>query len=317
MPVGAWSGWPASSRSDPLTSLRRNRYDFHAHSARSDGVLPPAELYAAMTAAGLRAAAITDHDSLAAPVELWALGLGGPDRAPGSGPRLISGVEINTLPGAEAAPLPEAPVEVHILGLGVDPAAPALTAALERQRHLRRERIERMAQRLRALGLPIDEQLATTLGPEVAAPGRPHLARALIRTGLATSVDDAFDRYLSRGRPAYVPRTGLGPREAVEAIVAAGGLAVLAHTADAPDRAAFVGRLQDWGLGGLEVHYGGMGRPYTAEQVDRLARFAAERGLLASGGTDYHGDTMSYGEAIGLTHVPDAAAEAILAAAGV
>ncbi|MGH2467295.1 MAG: PHP domain-containing protein [Candidatus Limnocylindrales bacterium] len=269
-----------------------------------------------MAAAGLRAAAVTDHDSLAAGEELAAAGLGGPDRPPGSGPRLISGVEINTLPGLEVPRPPEAPVEVHILGLGVDPTAPDLTAALERQRALRRERVARMAERLRELGLPIDDELAATLGPDVAAAGRPHLARALILAGHATSVDDAFDRYLSRGRPAYVARVGLSAQEAIAAIAAAGGIAILAHTADAPERPAYVAQLQAWGLRGLEVYYGGMGRPFSPEQVGRLARFAEERGLLASGGTDYHGDTMSYREAIAETHLPDRAAEALLAAIG-
>ena len=174
-----------------------------------------------------------------------------------------------------------------------------------------------MAERLRDLGLPIDDELARALGPEVASAGRPHLARALIAAGHASSVDDAFARYLSRGRPAFVDRLALSPQEAIEAVTGAGGMAVLAHTVDAPDRPDFVSRLQDWGLGGLEVYYGGMGRPYAAEQVERLARFAAERQLLASGGTDYHGDTMSYREAIASSpRLPDSAAEALLAALG-
>ena len=269
-----------------------------------------------MAAAGLRAVAITDHDTLAADGELRAAGLGGPARPPGSGPLLVSGVEINTLPAPGLPRDPDAPVEVHILGLGVDPASPVLEAALVRQRALRRERIERMTERLRELGLGVDDELSAALGPAVASAGRPHLARALIAAGYASSVDDAFARYLSRGRPAFVDRLGLDPRAAIEAVVGAGGLAVLAHTVDAPDRPDYVARLQTWGLAGLEVYYGGMGRPYTAEQVARLASFAAERQLLACGGTDYHGDTMSYREAIALTHIPDRAAEALLAALG-
>jgi 3',5'-nucleoside bisphosphate phosphatase len=267
-----------------------------------------------MRAAGLRAASITDHDTVAAWDELRSAGLGGPDRPVGSGPLLIAGVEINTLPDAGGTPEEERPAEVHILGLGVDPHAPTLSDALERQRRLRRERIGRIVARLRELGMPIDRPLAETLGPEVASAGRPHIARALMRAGHATSVDDAFARYLSRGRPAYVPRQGLSAEEAIGAITGAGGLAVLAHTPDAPDRPAFIDRLQSQGLGGLEVYYGGLGRPFGPDVVGRLERFAAERGLLATGGTDYHGDTMSYREAIAAIHVPDRAAEALLAA---
>ena len=95
----------------------------------------------------------------------------------------------------------------------------------------------------------------------------------------------------------------------------AGGLPVLAHAPDAPDRAAYIDRLQEQGLRGLEVYYGGLGRPFGPELVDRMERFAAERGLLATGGTDYHGDTMSYREAIAANHVPERAAHGPVAAA--
>jgi predicted metal-dependent phosphoesterase TrpH len=204
---------------------------------------------------------------------------------------------------------------VHILGYGVDPHAPGLAAALERQQALRRSRIEEMAGRLREQGMPVEDELARMLGPEVASAGRPHLARALIALGWATSVDDAFARILGPGTPVFVPRRGLSAREAIETITAAGGLAALAHTVDAPDRAARVSELQGWGLRGLEVYYGGIGRPYTAEQVDRLASFAADRGLLATGGSDYHGDAMDYRTAHALTPpMPDRAADALLAA---
>lgn len=261
-----------------------------------------------MQAAGLRAVAITDHDTLAAFVELRARGAGRADAPPGSGPRLLAGVEINV--HAE----PDGPRELHLLGLGIDPAEPSLAAALERQRTLRRARALETVERLRSLGLPIDDELRATLGPGVDAVGRPHLARALIAAGRATSIEDAFARLLGRGGPAYVPRESLSAREAIEAIRAARGVAVLAHTVDAPDHVALLDRLQDWGLGGLEVFYGGMGRPFTPVQVARLERFATERGLLATGGTDYHGDAMTYREALSQTWIPARAGDALLAA---
>ena len=163
--------------------------------------------------------------------------------------------------------------ERHFLGYGIDPADPGLAAALTRQRHFRRERIEATVDRLRAIGLPVDEQLRQTLGPDVSSAGRPHVARALVAAGHATSVEDAFARYLSRGRPAYVPRQGLGNREAIEAIVAAGGLAVLAHSADVAQAPLMLDRLQAWGLRGLEVYYRG---------YDRCSRRAASASWRAS-----------------------------------
>jgi predicted metal-dependent phosphoesterase TrpH len=123
-------------------------------------------------------------------------------------------------------------------------------------------------------------------------------------------VDDAFDRYLDWGQPAYVPRSGIGPEEAIRAITAAGGLAVLAHSPGAPDRPALMDHLQETGLAGLEVYY----RTFVTETVVRMRDFAASRGLLPTGGSDYHGDTMTYAEAQATTHVPDAVGEGLLVA---
>ena len=138
----------------------------------------------------------------------------------------------------------------------------------------------------------------------------------MVAAGHATSVEDAFARYLSRGRPAYVPRQGLGNREALEAIVSAGGLAVLAHSADVVQAPLMLDRLQAWGLRGLEVYYGGYNRVFTPRRIGELARLAARRGLVASGGSDYHGDTMTLQEAEARTWVPRAAAEGLLEAIG-
>ncbi|MFI5261170.1 MAG: PHP domain-containing protein [Candidatus Limnocylindrales bacterium] len=298
-----------------MTTPRRNRYDFHAHSAASDGRDPPLTVYAAMRAWGLRVAALSDHDTFEGYLAVRAAGLGGPDAPPGSGPRLIPAIEINAvaMPGQDDGGLLG---ERHFLGYGLDPTAPGLQASLARQREFRRVRVTATVERLRAIGLPIEDQLAMALGPAVSSAGRPHVARALVAAGHASSVQDAFERFLSRGRPAYVPRQGLGNREAVEAIIGAGGLAVLAHTADAPEQPAMVGRLQDWGLGGLEVYYGGYNRIFRPAVIARLARFAADRGLVPTGGSDYHGDTMSVAEAEASTWVPRAAADRLLAAIG-
>jgi predicted metal-dependent phosphoesterase TrpH len=274
--------------------------DLHTHTLRSDGLLTPAELVRAASDVGVRLLAITDHDTLAGVREVRRSPL--PD-----GLELVAGIEINTVIEDRSHVMEG---EVHILGLGVDPDDDALEAALSRQRDARRLRFDRMVDKLRAQGVPIDAALETLPATtEDDALGRPRLARALIRCGYATSVEDAFRQHLSRGRPAYVPRQGLGPREAIEAIRAAGGLASLAHYAEAPDHMAWMRALVDMGLVGLEVYY----RAYDQETVATLRGIALDLGLVMTGGTDYHGDRETYAEAHADLWFPPEAAEAVRA----
>jgi predicted metal-dependent phosphoesterase TrpH len=272
--------------------------DLHAHTLRSDGLLTPAELAAAAGAAGVRLLAITDHDTLAGVRELSRSG-----EIP-SGLEVLPGIEINTVVGGDQAQFAEG--EVHILGLGVDPEDDALEAALAKQRESRRHRYDKMVGKLRDLGAPIDHQLeALPATNDEDALGRPRLARALIACGWAESVEDAFNKHLSSGRPAYVPREGLGPREALSAIRAAGGIASLAHYAEAPDHIGFLRELMDLGLNALECHY----RAYDPATVATLKDIAANLGLIVTGGTDYHGDRETYAEAHAQLWVPDSVVE--------
>jgi 3',5'-nucleoside bisphosphate phosphatase len=265
--------------------------DLHTHTLRSDGLLTPAELASAAAAAGVRLLAITDHDTLAGVRELRR------DRTVPAGLEVLPGIEINTVVDGRD----HAEGEVHVLGLGVDPDDDALEAALARQRDARRIRFERMVERLRELGMPIDAALETMPATtEEDALGRPRLARALIKTGYAESIDDAFRRHLSRGRPAYVPRQGLGPADAIRAIRAAGGLASLAHFGEAGEHLSFVRELIELGLDGLEVYY----RAYDQEAVADLHRIATDLRLVMTGGTDYHGDRETYDEAHAELWVP-------------
>jgi len=169
-------------------------------------------------------------------------------------------------------------------------------------------RFDRMVQKLRDQQVPIDAALdglpATT---DEDALGRPRLARALIRCGYATSVEDAFRQHLSRGRPAYVPRQGLGPRDAIRAIRDAGGMASLAHYAEATEHLLWVRALVEMGLNGLEVFY----RAYDQETVTALRRIAEDLRLVMTGGTDYHGDRETYAEAHAELWVPPDAVPSI------
>ena len=260
--------------------------DLHSHTLRSDGLLTPEELVDAAAAAGVRVLAITDHDTLAGVRELRRASAVPP------GLDLLPGIEINSVLGEERREIGEG--EVHVLGLGVDPDDDALEAALALQRDARRTRFEKMVGKLRALGLPVDAALDTLPATtDEDALGRPRIARAMIASGYVTSVEEAFNLHLSRGRPAYEPRLGLGPIDAIRAIRAAGGLASLAHFGEAHEHIAFLRELIDAGLGGLEVHY----RAYDLETVRSLDRIADELRLVKTGGTDYHGDRETYAEA--------------------
>ncbi|MEA2675703.1 MAG: 3,5-nucleoside bisphosphate phosphatase [Chloroflexota bacterium] len=299
-------GAARKDRHEPTSGRRFVPYaaalDLHTHTLRSDGVLTPEALVAAAGAAGVKLIAITDHDTLAGVRELRRSG------AVPIGLEVLPGIELNSVleePGNAGEG------EVHILGLGVDPDDDALEAALSRQRDSRRVRFDRMVTRFRELGMSLDEALEdqpTTTDDD--ALGRPRLARALIARGYATSIEDAFTRHLSRGRPAYVPRQGLGPLDAIRAIRAAGGIASLAHFAEAPGHVPFIRELMAAGLNGLEVYY----RSYEAPAVAGLRAVADELRLVATGGTDFHGDRETYAEAHSELWFPTPAADTFRAA---
>ncbi|MBI2762929.1 MAG: hypothetical protein HYX54_04140 [Chloroflexi bacterium] len=203
--------------------------------------------------------------------------------------------------------------EVHVLGLGVDPDDERLEATLALQRDRRRARFDLMVGRLASIGRPIDDALeALPATGDDDALGRPRVARAMIAKGYVTSVEEAFDRYLSRGRPGYVSREGLGPIAAIGAIRAAGGLASLAHFAEAPYHPEVIRELQEAGLGGLEVYY----RTFDAPTVATMKAVASSFGLVATGGTDYHGDQETYGEAHACLDVPQVVGDRVRAVLG-
>jgi predicted metal-dependent phosphoesterase TrpH len=298
-----------STRRDPVADPVRppgsSPVDLHTHTSRSDGVLAPFALVAEAAAAGVRLLAIADHDTLAAPRELLAPG------APPlpAGMALLPAVEINSV----ARGIPDLPDgELHLLGIGVDPDDQAFEAVLAAQRARRRDRFLAMTERLRATGTPVEAELERTDLDAIQSLGRPTLARALVAAGHATSVPDAFARLVGREAPAYVPRDGIGPLEAIAAVRAAGGLPVLAHFSAAPGRPALVRALVDAGLGGLEVYY----RSFDRAAVAAMARLVAELGLVSTGGTDFHGDGERYADAHAALWVPPEAGAAVCRAIG-
>ena len=273
--------------------------DLHTHTLRSDGVLQPVELVRAAAEAGIRTLAITDHDNLAAYREIVA------GRMVPEGIELVPGIEINAL----SRGIPLADGELHILGFGMDPLDEAFEAAIATQRAARRVRFERTVARLRELGLGIDDQIAHVDLSRDDALGRPTIGRALIAAGHASSVEDAFQRLIGWGRPAFVQREGMGPRDAIESIARAGGVPVLAHFSEAPRQVPLLRELKAIGLAGLEVFY----ISFRPETVTMVGTVASHLGFIATGGTDYHGDTTSYAEAHAALHVPNEVATTLTA----
>ena len=254
------------------------KIDLHVHSTASDGSLTPRELLARAKQEGLFALAITDHDTVAGAQEAA---------------RLVKHTGLKFLPGVEisAAPPPQFAIQgsLHILGYGIDLADPDLARALKSHQDARRNRNPKILERLNNLGLVLEpaDVAAEAGGGQI---GRPHIAQALVRKGWAADIDDAFDRFLGKGRPAYVDKFRIPYDETIGLITTAGGIAVLAHPQlyDVENDAVLedlIITLKKAGLGGLEVFYS----QHTLERTARFAFWAGRHGLLMTGGSDFHG----------------------------
>ena len=253
------------------------RIDLHTHSTASDGTDTPAELVAHAAAAGLDAVAITDHDTTSG----WADALA----ALPAGLRLVRGAELSCVsPDGRGGHC-----TVHLLAYLFDPQAPAVVAEAARTRADRRKRLAAIADRMAADGLPVDADDLLAGVPHDATPGRPHIAMALVRAGIVSTVDEAFTQYLNdRGRY-YVPSSRTPVESSLETIAGAGGVTVLAH-AFAHHRgrtvtADVIKELAALGLGGLEVDH----PDHDLEARERLRALADELGLITTGSSDYHG----------------------------
>ena len=271
--------------------------DLHTHSTYSDGLLSPTALVEEAASRGVGYLGLTDHDTVAGVAEARAAG----GRL---GVEVIPGVEISTsLAGGEG---------VHLLGYFLDVTNRALVDGLAGYAAARRERMARMIERLKYVGAAIDEARIQEIAGHGTV-GRPHLARALIAAGYAASIPDAFDRFIGQGKPAYVPRPRVDPREAIALVRGAGGVAVLAHPFWPGSVESVLDSLIPFGLRGMEVDYG----EYTPEDREILREIATRRGLIATGGSDFHGLAMgSAGRVLGSAPVPVAAVEALREAAG-
>jgi hypothetical protein len=263
--------------------------DLHAHSNRSDGVLTPAALVQRAALGGVELFALTDHDETSGLAEARA-------QAHASGLRLLDGVEISVTWGSHT---------VHIVGIGIDPANPALGAGLAAIRAGRDERAARIDAALAAAGFPDTLAGAAALAINPALLSRMHFARHLVDRGVATDVHAVFQRLLTPGKPGYVPHAWARLADAVQWIVAAGGAAIIAHPGryrlDDLAMDALVGDFRTAGGVALEVASGTHG----ADQVLRFADLAQRFGLAGSRGSDFHAPGESRVELGQAPRVPD------------
>jgi predicted metal-dependent phosphoesterase TrpH len=247
--------------------------DLHLHTTASDGVLSPAEIVRYAKSKGLQAIAITDHDTIE-----------GCDEALSEGAR--TGFEV--IPGIEVS-AEYSPGSMHILGFFLDIHHLLLNERLEYLQKARAERNPKMVAKLNQLGIKItyEEVLRASGGGQV---GRPHFANVLLEKKVVKSFQEAFDRYLKKGAPAYVDKFRFKSEEALHFIHEAGGVAVLAHpntlgVSRYSQLEKVIAQLVDEGLQGIEVYY----PEHSSAEVAQYKTLADRYNLLSTGGTDYHG----------------------------
>ena len=256
--------------------------DLHSHTTASDGALSPRELVKLAAKQGVRVLAVTDHDSVSGLPEAI-------DEGARLGIEIVPGLEINC--DVEGA-------EVHILGYCVDWQAEWFETFLAGQRAERAARVHRIVERLGELGLSLTADEIFAICKE-GSPGRPHVAQAMVKRGYVKSVREAFDRYLRSGGPANVPRRRLTPVEAVQVIRRAHGVPVMAHPGLA-NRDEMIPELVEAGLAGIETFY----PEHSAGQIEAYRTICRERGLVAPGGSDYHGSHTGRANTLGSPYVP-------------
>ncbi|SRR5579871_1103070 len=247
--------------------------DLHMHTNHSDGTLNPTELARLARAQNVDAVALTDHDTVTGIKELV-------EETNRLGLEAIAGVELsaNFHPGT-----------LHILGYGFDPEGP-IRGKLERFQKAREERNPRILEKLKALGMPLTLEEVQEIAQAKGQVGRPHIARALEAKGYVKSYKEAFDKYLTKGAPAYVSKAAWSAEECIDMLHESGGVAVVAHPVQMKlqgmELRTKIGELAGLGLDGLEVVH----PDHKPEDRETFKQLAGEFGLLTTGGSDFHGD---------------------------
>ncbi|MFA7467435.1 MAG: PHP domain-containing protein [Desulfotomaculaceae bacterium] len=256
--------------------------DLHVHTSASDGTSSPAEVVQLAGLAGLCALAITDHDTME--------GIDNARDTAGSiGVDVLGGVELST---------DYAGLEVHILGYCIEPANSVFQSYLSAFKNARLARAEKMVNKLRELGINISFENVMALAG-TGSVGRPHIARALMQTGQISRMAEAFDRYIGFGKAAYVPRLKYRPEEMIKAVIEAGGVPVLAHPG-ITCKDDLILALIDAGLQGLEVFH----PKHTREMERQYRALCRNHGLIATGGSDFHGAGVAGHGVLGEAVIP-------------
>lgn len=249
-----------------------NRVDLHSHTTASDGLLSPTEVVRLARQKGLAAVAITDHDIVSGIDEAIVEGKN-------LGVEVIPGVELSTLWNGK---------EIHMLGLFIDYQDQELLKRLEKQRGVRHRRNQMMIQKLNQLGIPItlEEVEAKKRGDSTKRNvGRPHIAEVLIEKGIVRDMNEAFDQYLGHGGKAYVTPERITPFDAIKWIHQSKGVAVIAHPG-LYEQDDLIPLLVRNGLDGIEVDH----PDHTEEDRKRYQKMAEEYDLVATAGSDFHGE---------------------------
>jgi 3',5'-nucleoside bisphosphate phosphatase len=265
--------------------------DLHLHSIFSDGTFTPEEIASRAKSQGLAAIALTDHDTVEgcarAAVACAAAGV-----------EFISGTELTTEHGGN---------ELHLLGYFLDPHNARLLTEIAESQIVRQNRIREMVAQLNKLHVPLTAEEVFALA-NCKSPGRPHVARAMVKAGLVANLDEAFERFLKKGRPAWVPKKKVSAADAIQLIHQAGGLAVMAHPGlNRTD--SVIPDLVEAGLDGIECFHTKHPKTVSAHYLEMAAHF----NLLVTGGSDCHG--LSKGKPlIGTVRLPYERVEKLYAA---
>jgi hypothetical protein len=254
------------------------RIDLHTHSNLSDGSLTPTELVRSAAEHGVGVLALTDHDTTAGLEEAQA-------EAARLGIRLLPGIELSVCED-------DGRVQCHVLGYGIDPDAPALQECTAQLRSARIERFGTMIEQLKRAGIDLGCDFpASRMESAQGTIGRPHLAQRLVERGYCKTPQEAFDRYLGRGKTGFLPAPEFSAAAAITVVHRAGGVASLAHPLrsigiDCPGGpAAFIGRFAKLGLDALEIQHPAQNKG----QRKKLVKIAQQLELLHTGGSDFHG----------------------------
>jgi predicted metal-dependent phosphoesterase TrpH len=266
--------------------------DLHSHTTASDGQHPADELLALAARAGVKTLAVTDHDTVKGLAQAE-------EAARREGITLVPGIELSAdLDGRE----------VHVLGHFVNPNAPTLARIGEELGADRERRMAQMVDKVRALGFPVsmEEVKALAKGAQL---GRPHLALLLVDKGYCSSMKNAFDRFLARGKPAFVDRPRMSAEDAIALIHQSGGTATLAHPGTNRISRLDLERLRAWGLDGLEVYH----PDHVPSAREKFLGWAQDLGLIATAGSDFHGEKVSPGRPLGAQGMTQDSLEALRA----